>query len=190
MIRGRRPHTISTGVLITMLLTAVALGASGVLFYAWSAAEVTTAQQDHDIAVILTMDKEQEDKAAAARREEILDAWAVENVAKNALRQERAANEEAAKALGYTVIADGYYFKVFDGDSCNSESGCATFNLMIGNACPSGVALTVEMIKDNVTQRAVYATTEGLPAGGVADVITDMAPDTTHYRVSKAECMG
>lgn len=189
MTRGRRPRTISTGVLVTMLLTAAALGASGILFYASSVAQVTAAAENHDIAVILMMDKEQEDKEAAGRREEILDAWKLENAAKNELRQERDAYEKAARALGYTVVSDGYYFMQNDEGDCSSETGCATFNLMIGNACPSGVALTIEMLEDDVTQGAVYATTEGLPAGGVALLNVNMTLGT-HYRVSEAECMG
>ena len=184
MTAGHWRRTVSGGALLALLISSGVFVASAGLFFAWSTEQVSVAEQKHTRAELKLMAKEQTQKEADART-------AVEVAERRAVVKRSANQDKIAEDLGYELIAFGIYYKVAaDGYHCSGESACASFTVMSGEACTSGVAVTVGMYKDDVFIGAVYGVTEGVPAGGVARLNVELLPEVNTYRVTEAHCQG
>lgn len=186
MTAPRQKGTVSGGAVLALLISSTVFVTSATLFCVWSVEQVSVAKQQHAVAELTLAAQVQARKETDARTAETLSKWRAEN--KTRLQQDKRATD-----LGYWTISPGVYFKYIDHYACTDQSKkCASFAVMTGDACPAGVAATVSMYKEGVSDSIgkVYGVTAGLSAGAVAELGVGMNLDFNSYGVTEAHCLG
>ncbi|MEL4317931.1 hypothetical protein WJX64_02850 [Leifsonia sp. YIM 134122] len=198
MNEAKPKGTIGGGVMLALLLSSVLILGAGVMVYGWSAVQLSSATELHQSA-----EQKQDAQAAAKKKQNERDlkiarekeaervAAAAAEAQAREVQAEQARKDKAATDQGYYVIPGdvSLYYKAHEGDySCTSEGRCAVFTVMTADPCPAGISVTVSALDGEVSVGAVYGTTAGLPANGVARLELAM-PGGDKFQVTEAHCM-